>query len=420
MLLFILFFFSIQGCHGYAGKTESFRSAIDANETEIALENIEELVAIAEGGRNRYQADLPLYLMERAALFQALQDHQSAIADLNDADQMLEILDLTSDQAGETAEYLWSDSTSLYRAPIYEKLMINIMAIASYLAINQTNSAQVEARRISVLTDYYRQTTQGNHPMLGSALYFAGLAMELGGSEQEANRFYTDAEAFGVTSQLRQTSERELIIITFSGLPPRRESVVIPIATAYQWSLYSDCNYSDQQRQQLNRFMAENLLTTVNFPTLVVPTQSNIPITTRIDGVIQPTFRLANISQYAIESWEASRAQIAWAAITRALVRVLVREAIQATGEILEDSQDQPSLIAEIFFLISLIAQGSMAAIDVPDTRTWTLMPANIHITRVPIEVGEHVVSIYGSSEETFSINISEHGTNVITVHFFQ
>src|SRR5207245_1558962 len=43
-------------------------------------------------------------------------------------------------------------------------------------------------------------------------------------------------------------------------------------------------------------------------------------------------------------------------------------------------------------FLASLAAQGTLTALDTPDTRSWETLPARIAIARVRVKAGQHAI----------------------------
>ena len=425
----VLFALFVVSCAGYAGRTRDLRIAIVEGNLDLALQQADALVAYAEAGRGDYADDLPLLLLERAALLQADQQHDAAVNDLMQADQMMEVLDLTPDGVGQAAEYLWSDSADVYRPPIYEKMMINVLALSSFLALGEESSAQIEARRILVLANYFENTAIGDHPMLGAALAFAGLANEAAGNLNEAGRFYADAMAYGetdfVTDSYDHVSEREesseIVAIVFSGLPPRREAQVQPILTVYEWSLIGGSYaYSEEQMAAYNRFVAESLLTTVNFPVLVTQGHQRSGFIVQSEDRERTTDLFADVESFALAQWEEERPALAWSAITRALVRIVAREAIQGIGNAATNEDDSTARL--FVFLGSLVAQGVMTAMDVPDTRTWTSMPAYIDIVRIPAQPGTQTVRIVPTREDLevqeLEVDVPEDGIGVVVARY--
>lgn len=442
------------GCGGYAQRMSEVRTAVAAGDVPGALGAVDGLVALAEEGRKPYRNDLPLLLLERGSLLQAAHDHARAVADFAHADQMLEVLDLSPDRVGAAAEYLWSGASSLYRPPIYEKLMVNVVALASHLAIGDYGSARVEARRIGVLVEYFETTDLATHPMVGAANAMAGLAMELGGEPQTALRYYLAAWTIGDAPGLPEAvvrlahgstlatnpevlrarqalglgpddppppaPEQELVTIVFHGLAPFRVPEYLPIGAVIAW-FRVDNSYAmtPEQEAALARGVAEDLLTWINFPRLAVWDNNLAAIDVYADGRAAPLEMLADVESFAIAEWERVRPGIAFAAVVRAVVRLLAREAVQAVGRAAGGAGQT------IGFIAGLATQGAMQAADTPDTRTWTLMPAYISIARMPVEAGDHVVTIEargkGAADSVqIATTVRPGGTAVVTARFLR
>jgi len=444
-------------CGGYTARLEAARVGVEVGDLDAALNAIDALVLRAEGGRRPHANDLPLLLLERAAIHQALGDHRSATDDLTAADPMLEVLDLSPDGIGTAATYLFSESKSLYRPPIYEKLMVNMMAIASFLAADNFSAARVEARRILVLTTYFEGTELANHPMLASAYAMAGLAMEMSGERATAARFYIQAleiqpdptiaqgllrtapgttmarhGAVGLARELLglregqelAVPEREAIVIVFSGRAPFRVAERFPIGPLIAL-IRMDTAYAltGEQQARMNRAIAGDLLTWVNFPSLVVHPSRYGGFSVSAGGRTHVATPLAELSEFALAQWERDRPGIAFAAITRALVRIGAREAIQATGR----ATDQGGGVGRtVGFIASLATQGALQAADTPDTRTWTFMPGQLSIIRVPVDAGPQPLHISprgaagpGATTQRAVVDVPAGERRVVTVRFF-
>jgi hypothetical protein len=445
---------ALSACTSYSTRLAGVRDAVAIGDPNAALEALDPLVVAAEEGHKPEEADYPLLLLERAALLQAIQEHHRAVADFTAADELLEVLDLTPDRVGQAAEYLWSGSASLYRPPVYEKLMVNVAALASWLAMGDYGSARVEARRIGVLLDYFDETELYDHPMLGAAAFMAGLAMELGGEPQAALRFYIAAwergdapglaeslvllaegttlagnpavaearEALGLGpgDRLEPASDEEIVAIVFHGLAPHRYPEYLPVgAVVAMFRIDASYAMTPDQEAALARNVAEDLLTWVNFPRLAVWENSLAKFDVSVDGARYDAGLVADVESFAIAQWERDRPGIAFAAITRALVRIAAREAVQAVGRAAGGAGQT------IGFLAGLATQGAMQAADKPDTRTWTLMPAYISLARFPAEPGEHVLTVEGNGRGITDrvevpVYVPERGTGVATVRFLR
>ncbi|MEL6180872.1 MAG: hypothetical protein AAFS10_18070, partial [Myxococcota bacterium] len=195
-LLLAMVLIAITGCsRGYQDQVEQMHRAINAGNVPLALQRTNEALGVdfADQQPGDLEGDAPLLLLERAMLLQAQGRHEDAIRDFNAADQVMEVLDLTDDTAAEVGKYLISDDITLYKAPPHEKLLINVMAMISYLAAGDLQGAKVEARRMNVLKRFYANAAEGERSFYSLGSYLAGFTFEAAGDLDEALRYYLEA-----------------------------------------------------------------------------------------------------------------------------------------------------------------------------------------------------------------------------------
>ena len=89
-------------------------------------------------------------------VLQELDQYPLSSRDLEVSDKQIEVLDLSANAAADIGRYLFSDDVGPYKAPAYEKLMINTMNMMNYLARGDLNGARVEARRLAVMQKFTR------------------------------------------------------------------------------------------------------------------------------------------------------------------------------------------------------------------------------------------------------------------------
>jgi hypothetical protein len=443
----------LTGCSsGYSGRFDEVRLAIERNRISAASERIDQLVAKASGKGADHPEDLPLLLLERASIRQAAGNHRGAIEDFTTVDPMIEVIDLTPEGASSAAEYFWSDDAGLYKLPIYEKLMVNVSAMASYLAVGDVQGALVESRRIDVMTSYYQNTPLAEHPMIGAAHYLIGLANEIAGRNDAALRYYLDAAKLcdaadldatiarlGRSSTLRNNErvqqavaatkgatevgqgEGRLVSIVLSGLPPYRVAERMPIGLAVN-AFRRDSRYpmSDAQEAAYARATAEDLLTWVNYPRLVRGSNRLTSFSLAAPGAAMArTVEVANVEDFAIAEWESNESAIAWAAVTRAITRIVAREVVQDIGRAVDSGNGGAT--TQIFWLLGLATQGAMQAADVPDTRTWSTMPARISIARTTAAEGPRQVTVRSDRDsfwQTLDTEVIAGETSVVVARF--
>ena len=188
----------LTGCAGHDAKTLAARNALDAGDPRGALKALNEELEVSS------EKDLPaktagdnaLLLLDRAMVLQELDKYPLSSRDLEVSDKQIEILDLSGQTGSDIGRYLYSDDVGHYKAPVYEKLMINTMNMMNYLARSDLNGARIEARRLAVMQKFSRDTSDAASGLLGPGSYLAGFVFEKSGRPDEALRYYDDALAY--------------------------------------------------------------------------------------------------------------------------------------------------------------------------------------------------------------------------------
>ena len=285
------------GCAGHDAKTLAARNALDAGDPRGALKALNEQLEVSSEKDlpAKVQGDNSLLLLDRAMVLQELDKYPLSSRDLEVSDKQIEILDLSASTAADIGRYLYSDDVGPYKAPVYEKLMINTMNMMNYLARSDLNGARIEARRLAVMQKFSRDTSDAASGLLGPGSYLAGFVFEKSGRPDEALRYYDDALAYGtydtLADPIRRLSQQsgyssprikellaknppssaapsgdgdaELLVIVNYGRVPAKIAKRIPIGLAltYASGFLADAS-------QANRLAAQGLVTWVNYPSL--------------------------------------------------------------------------------------------------------------------------------------------------------
>jgi hypothetical protein len=407
-------------CASHSDETAPIRSALDAGQEQKALGLLNEKLDVktAKDVPEKTGGDNALLLLDRSMVLQALQQYELSSRDLQTSDKQIEVLDLSRNAMDEIGRYLFSDSSGRYKAPAYEKLMINTMNMVNYLSRGDLNGARIEARRLAVMQKFIEQSEGKGRGLLGLGSYLAGFTFEKSGNADEALRYYDEALQYGKYSSLEEPIRRLsllssfrtprineilaagpppaeddkadlLVIVEYGRVPPKiAKRVPIGLALTYASVFISPANY-----QTANRLAAQGLVTWINYPELGKPRVGWVDPQVNIDATPWALDGVLAVDLEAQRAWEEAKGPIVGAAIVRMITRVVAGTAAgyaakQASGE------------SWVGALVSLGTQAALVAADTPDTRSWETLPARVAIGRVRLPAGTHQVFVAANGKQ--------------------
>lgn len=424
----------LSGCASHSEGTKDARSALDANNPQKALElyNKQLEVESAKELPKEIGGDNTILILDRSMILQQLEQYELSSRDLQTADKEIEILDFSRSSIDDIGKYMFSDDTGPYKAPFYEKLLINTQNMVNYLHVGNLSGARVEARRLAVMQSYIASHEGAGASLIGPGSYLAGFIFEKSGEPQEALRYYDEALQFEAFESLgpvvarlgAQASYRtpriqkildaapapgaepegtaELLVIVNHGRVPEKLPQRIPIGLALT---YASGFISPNNAARANELAAQGLVTWVNYPTLAKPKTYSAP-KLLVDGQSQPLELALAVDTEAEKAWEEARGALVASAITRLITRLVAGEATNKVAG--------GGLLGAV---LSLGAQATLTATDVPDTRSWATLPARIAIARMALPAGPHKLEISaGRSVRKTEIDLEPGGWAVINV----
>jgi uncharacterized protein len=408
------------GCASHSDKTQEIRSALDAGQPKRALKLLNEELDIESekelpadtGGDNA------LLLLDRAMVLQQLQIYELSSRDLEVSDKQIDMLDFSHNTVHDIGKYLFSDDSGPYKAPPYEKLMINTMNMVNYLAQGDLQGARVEARRLAVMQKYLKDHDPDN-ALSAPGSYLAGFTFEKSGQYDEALRYYDEALQYGEYRSLAEPVRRllgrsayasarlrklagidgdapaapatpaaageaqgELLVIVSYGRVPAKIARRVPIGLALT---YASGALSPGDQSQANALAAQGLVTWVNFPELGRAHGQYDAPSFSLDGKLFPLEGIVAVDQEAKRAWEDVKGTVVASAITRMIARVVAGKGVQAAA-----GDEHP--IAGL--LLGLATQATLTAADTPDTRNWATLPARMAFGRVMLPAGTRTVQL--------------------------
>jgi hypothetical protein len=341
-------------------------------------------------------------------ILQQLQQYRLSSRDLEVADKQVDLLDLSRNAVDDVGKYLFSDDVGPYRAPAYEKLLINTMNMVNYLVLGDLNGARIEARRFTVMHKYLSEHAEQGANLMGPGSYLAGFTFEKSGRSEEALRYYDEALAYGDYASLSEPVSRllessgynsprlraiagkapaegadgdaEILVLVSYGRVPPKLARRVPIGLALT---YASGALSPTDQSRANALAAQGLVTWVNFPELGKPRGAYEVPSFALDGQWGQLEGAVAVDQEAKRTWDEARGTVVAGAITRMISRVVA-------GEVTRKAADG----GVIGTLLSLGVQATLTATDTPDTRSWSTLPARIAIGRVRVKAGTHFVDL--------------------------
>jgi hypothetical protein len=400
------------GCGGHEDRTRTALDALDRGYPKVAIAALEEEMEVTKPGE--LPADLTgdnaLLVLDRATILQSLGDHKGSARDLGAADKAIEVLDLSPSAAADVGKYLFSDDVGPYKAPAYEKLLLNTINMQNYLATGDLNGAKVEARRLAVMQKFIKDRNEDN-ALLGIGSYLAGFTFEKSGNRDEALLYYDEALRHAQYGSLRdplrvltggaprskgidalvggqpmksvqETGEGEILVVVGFGRVPQKVPMRIPIGLAL--TLVSG-SLSPHDRSRANALAAKGLVTWINYPTLGKGKGRYAVPDFWLDGQPVPLEQALDVEQEVRAAWKKHETTIILSAITRMLARMVA-------GEVAEAATSKDG--SPIGLLVGLATTATLAVLDTPDTRCWSTLPSKVAIQRLRVPAGRHQVRL--------------------------
>jgi tetratricopeptide (TPR) repeat protein len=420
------------GCASHSDHTKAARSALDAGNAQKALELYNKRLEVddAKDLPKNVGGDNTVLILDRAMILQQLENYKLSSRDLEVADKQIEVLDFNRRAIDDIGKYLFSDATGPYKAPFYEKLLINTENMLNYLQAHDLNGARIEARRLAVMQSFISDHEGEGEGLIGPGSYFAGFIFEKSGDAQEALRYYDEALQFDGFESLKPVIRRlaakgsyrtkriqaildaapaagedppgELLVVVNHGRVPAKVPKRIPIGLALT---YASSFISPSDVSRANELAAQGLVTWINYPALGSESKLAIP-ELLVDGKDQPIELGLAVDTEAVKAWDEARGAIVASAITRMISRIVA-------GQVAKKAGGGGTLGA----LLSLGTQATLTATDVPDTRSWATLPARIGLGRITLPPGKHEVEVVlGPSRKKQTVAIDPGGYAVVCV----
>lgn len=428
------------GCAGHEDRVATALDALDRGSPAEAVAALNEQLEVATSAElpQDLEGDNALLVLDRGTVLQSMDDYKLAARDLGAADKAIDVLDLSAGAADDVGKYLFSDDVGRYRAPAYEKLLVNTINMMNYLALGDLTGAKVEARRLAIMQKFVKDRGEEN-AMLGLGSYLAGYTFEKSGSRDEALLFYDDALKYAQYPSLRdplrvltrgeprspgidaliagaggmpsvaETGDAELCVVVGFGRIPQKIPVRIPIGLALTMVAG---NISPGDAAKANALAAKGLVTWINYPTLGRAQGRYAIPQFALDGQPIAMEQALDVEGEVRTAWKKNEGTVIAAAITRMITRLVAGEVAQGATEALARDAGPLGLV------VGLATTATLAAADTPDTRSWSTLPARIAIARVRVPAGAHEVTLAARGvRKTYRVNLAPGGWGFVAMN---
>lgn len=415
----------LSGCATYSDGMRDARRDLQVGQVDAAIAIVNERLEVDRNTDlpGALEGDKGLLLLERGTLLQAAGDAEGSARDLMIADQRLDWLDLSSTTADDVANWLYSGSSANYRAPAYERLLLNTLNMINFMLMRDFSGARVEARRFAIMESFFLDDERGAGlpDVLALGNYLSGVAYEAGRDWDAAARHYVRAYRFGMRDErfreqvvdlLRATGHRPIepdpavedlhiqaqlmgklrlaeyrtahvdgvvVAIVQSGLVPYKVPERLPIGAALTYSSHHPAYMTPEQHRQANELAVSGALKWLNFPVLTwdgLPALS--PPEFSMGGATLAPLAVTDVGLDVEAEWARLSGPLIASALTRMVTRAIAGAVTREAAQAASDSKGAGA----IGLLAQLAVEGTMTALDKPDTRSWTTLPAEIRVYR--------------------------------------
>jgi hypothetical protein len=423
ILLAIVAFVVTSGCATYSEKIEEARTLTNQGAYPEATRQMNDFLGVrsSEDLPRKWKGENSLAVLERSILLQAQGDYALSARDMGAADENIEILDLEKDAIGSIGKYVYSDSSANYAPAPTERVALNGLNLANYLAVGDLSGAAVEARRYTNMRDYLKSIEFEATASFGA--YLAGFTFERLGEGDRALRYYEEAMKGGTLQSLAGPVARlarsnpyrgprieellaahpeaatvapagEILTIVALGRVPIKMPKRIPIGAAV--------GIAGTLITGNSAVLERSVFKVVVYPEMEGAKTRAQQASVTIDGAPVTVELASHLGKDIEKEYEKIKPQIIAAALTRMISRALVAEGARYAGR--SAGGGLGSILGLAF---AWATEASLVALDKPDTRSWTFLPERVYISRMPVDPGEHEVeAVVGGVGETRRIPV--------------
>lgn len=381
-----IFFIAAHGCATYSYKFQPIERALAARQPDLALKALDQ--AYAPTG-----ADAALYYLNKGMLLRLNKRYIESNTALEAAQRLMDKLEAVS-ITEQTSSFIVNDTVRGYEGEDFEKVLLHLYKALNYLDLQQPYEARVEALQVDVkIRELNSGSTGAALTEAAFARYLSGIIYENLGEWSDALIAYRKAyEAFHIYKKKYQVALPEslkyalLRLAEYQGLDDELKNYREEFGIK-DWPSVASREANGELVFTLHSGLAAlkdevathvldpgsgrliRIALPVYRPRAVHVTQARLRVgdqTTRLDLI-------EDITALAIKSLESHMAAITARTLARAVVKY--RMAKQA--------EKRDSGVGLLVNLAGVISEQA-------DTRSWSSLPAQIHLGRMSLAPGAY------------------------------
>lgn len=399
-----------------AAGCATFSDSLSPIERNLAAERYDDALAALEK-QSHSSRDEVLYQLNKGMLLRMKGDYAASNEAFETAKKLMSVLYATS-VSETTASFIINDATRAYAGEEYEQVLVDVYKALNYLALGTLDDARVEVLQADVKLRQIAERLKSSHYADDAfARYIAGMIYEQEGEWSDALISYRQAyEAYKKEKVYARVGippflKRDLLRLTErEGLTDENEKYRKEFGID-RWTGADDLAKSGELVFILNNGLApilreqskgvydpvSNIAVKIALPYYQSRPVSVARVEISAGGASAASAVVEDIDAIARDSLDAKMPAIVARAVARQVVKVMAAHKAQQAAQHSGNNRDSAALAGLIVGLAMNIAN---VATERADTRSWTTLPREVQIARLPLPPGQYnlVAKLYNAT----------------------
>lgn len=446
LLLFVLALGSLgTGCRSHAGFRKQYQQQL---KPYMVQGQWAQAAQVLQGSKGKVykEADRVMYSLNLGTLYHYAGQYEPSMTQFVSAEKSIQDLWTTS-VSSEASKFIVSESVQDYPGEDFEKILVYFYTALNRVKQGNLSDALVEARRADEFLKKIQVQYEKEKEQVGTLykqdafmLWLVGLFYEVEGSWADAFLAYQSAykayktEYAGKFGAASPTFLQEDVVRT-AQLAGRTDAVAeytqefgkvghSLLAAAEGKAEVILIHAAGEAPYKAQTFiqgkMPDGYMMRIAIPKFVPNKHRVRTAELEVAGQTAKTELMEPVARIALDNYKHRLPAITARAVARAIVKYV---ATQATKKAVKGS-GKDSKRAALGALVGLVGNVASAASENADLRAWTMLPAEIGVTRMWVPAGEHTVNVRylgpGARTEQIAITVKAGERRILSVRTLQ